>query len=116
MMRSNLGPGCNAIESRALDLVDLTGLASLHAAAEGDGGLGDRDRLEAAEEGRIALHRFDEDRRADDIDAQAARQLDRRGARKSFERAVDHAGRGAGDDRLVPPNATAHGAAAARHA
>ena len=82
------------------DLVDLAGLPAFDAAAEGERRLGDRNGLEAAEERPVAPHQFHKDRRADDIDAQAARQLDRRGAGKSLQRAIDHAGRRARDDGL----------------
>ena len=54
-----------------------------------------------AKERTIGAHQFLEHRRADRVDANAARHLDRRRHGETLQRAIDHTGRRAADDRRV---------------
>ena len=87
------------------DLVDLAGLPALDAAGEGARRLGDRHGIEAAEEGSIAPIDSSNTVGLTALMRKPARQFDRRRARESLDRAIDHAGGGAGDDRIVGQHA-----------
>src|SRR5471032_1008192 len=83
------------------DPVDLAGLRPFHAAAVGQRHAPSRHRFKAAEVRTVDGHRFLQHARADDVDAQAARQFDRGAARKAFHARVGDAGAAAADDLLV---------------
>src|SRR6202012_3031889 len=64
-----------------------------------------RYRFEAAEKGRVASHRFAQPRRAHQVDADTARQFDRRSAHKTFQREINGGRVRAFPDRLLGEDA-----------